>query len=197
MWTSSGAKGGAGGYAEYTAVPAARVIKIPDAIPSKDAVAALIQGLTALTLVRESHPVKKDEWILVHAAAGGCGLWLCRILKHIGAKTIGTASSAKKLKLAEEHGAGWTINYAEEDWVKRVDEITEGKGVAAVFDGVGKTTFDGDLEVLSPKGSLVSFGNASGEVEPLRIRLVCFFISPAAATNIMPVELARVSHTPG
>ncbi|KAI9883501.1 MAG: hypothetical protein M1823_004718 [Watsoniomyces obsoletus] len=74
------------------------------------------------------------------------------------------------MKLAEEHGAGWTINYNEEDWVKRVEEITEGKGVAAVFDGVGKVTFDGDLEVLSPKGSLVSFGNASGEVEPLRIR---------------------------
>ena len=175
VWTSSGV-GGSGGYAEYTTTSASRVIKIPRSIPATHAVAALIQGLTALTLVREAHAVQKDDWVLVHAAAGGCGLWLCQILRHLGARTIGTASSEAKLALARDHGAGWTINYSTEDWVKRVKEITEGNGVIAVFDGVGQATFDSDLDVLARKGSLVSFGNASGDVAPFSIRSAKPFI---------------------
>ena len=175
VWTSTGVVGGSGGYAEYTTTAASRAIKIPSSIPTTHAVAALVQGLTALTLVREAHAVQKDDWVLVHAAAGGCGLWLCQILRHLGARTIGTASSEAKLALARDHGAGWTINYSTEDWVERVKEITEGKGVIAVFDGVGQATFDSDLDVLARKGSLVSFGNASGDVPPFSIRSVKHF----------------------
>jgi NADPH2:quinone reductase len=107
----------------------------------------------------------------VHAAAGGVGLWLLQLLRATGAgKIIATASTAEKLELAKKYGATHTINYSEEDWVAKVKEFTvEEKGVVAVFDGVGKSTFDGDIEVLARKGTLVSFGNASGAVPPFTI----------------------------
>lgn len=111
----------------------------------------------------------QGDFILVHAAAGGVGLWLCQFVRAIGAYAIATASTDKKLELAKENGAEFTINYSTEDWVSRVLEITAKKGVAAVFDGVGASTFEGDLEVLARKGSLVSFGNASGPVPPFTI----------------------------
>lgn len=113
----------------------------------------------------------------MHAAAGGVGLWLCQFVRAIGAYAIATASTDKKLQLAKENGAEFTINYSTEDWVSRVLEITAKKGVAAVFDGVGASTFEGDLEVLARKGSLVSFGNASGPVPP-------FAIARLAAKNL-------------
>ncbi len=160
---------GTGAYAEYTATPASKAIKIPPEIPKTYAAAAFLQGLTALTLVREAHPVQKGEWILVHAAAGGVGLWLCQILRAIGARTIGTASTAQKRDLAMENGAEVVVDYSTEDVVQRVKEITEGEGVAAVFDGVGKSTFEGSMECLRRKGSMVSFGNASGAVPPVTI----------------------------
>ncbi|KAI9705478.1 MAG: NADPH:quinone reductase [Candelina mexicana] len=160
---------GSGSYAEYTATPADKAIKIPEGIPETHAAAALLQGLTALTLVREAHPVQKGEWILVHAAAGGVGLWLCQILRAIGARTIGTASTAEKRELARKNGAEILIDYSKEDVVQRVKEITGGEGVAAVFDGVGKSTFDSSLECLKRKGSMVSFGNSSGAVPPFTI----------------------------
>ncbi|KAI9679342.1 MAG: NADPH:quinone reductase [Caeruleum heppii] len=156
-------------YAKYTAAPADRALKIPADIPRSHAAAALIQGLTALTLVRESYAVQQGDWILVHAAAGGVGLWLCQILRAIGARTIGTASTEEKMTLAEKNGAGWMVDYSKEDFVGKVKEITGGEGVKAVFDGVGKSTFEGDLEVLARKGTLVSFGNASGAVPPVTI----------------------------
>lgn len=111
----------------------------------------------------------QGDFILVHAAAGGVGLWLCQLVRAIGARAIATASTNEKLLLAKENGAEFTVNYTTEDWVSRVLEITEKKGVAAVFDGVGARTFDGDIEVLARKGTLVSFGNASGAVPPLVI----------------------------
>lgn len=122
-----------------------------------------------MTLIRESYFVRKGDWILVHAAAGGVGLWLCQLLKAVGAKVIGTASTEEKIKLAKENGAEFMINYSHENWVERVKEITSGEGVAAVFDGVGASTFDGDLQVLARKGTLASFGNASGAVPPFPI----------------------------
>jgi NADPH2:quinone reductase len=127
-------------YAEYTAAPASSSTKIPDSIPPKIAAGALLQGLTALTLIREAHAVKKGDWVLVHAAAGGTGLWLCQLLKAVGARTIGTASTAEKVELASKAGAEEVINYSHEDVKKRVDALTDGKGVIAVFDGVGKST---------------------------------------------------------
>lgn len=153
-----------GGYAEYTLAPVGQTAHVPDGIPQGTAAAALLQGLTALTLITEAYHVKKGDWILVQAAAGGVGLWLCQLLKAVGARVIGTASTEAKIKLAKENGAEFMINYNaggdEGDVVKKVKELTGGAGVAAVFDGVGKDTFETDLEILARKGTLASFGNA-------------------------------------
>ena len=178
-------------YAEYTAMPAAKAIKIPKDIPESHAAAAILQGLTALTLVRETHPVKKGDWVLVHAAAGGVGLWLCQILRAIGAKTIGTASTADKIKLAKENGAGEMIDYSHENVVERVKELTGGEGVAAVFDGVGKSTFDDSLECVARKGTMVSFGNASGAVPPFTIAYVDLFLLSLSRTRLERFGLSR------
>ncbi|KAI5257263.1 hypothetical protein E4T42_01231 [Aureobasidium subglaciale] len=156
-------------YAEYTAAPAAKAIKIPSSIEPTVASAALLQGLTALTLIREAYHVQKGDWILVHAAAGGVGLWLCQLLAAVGAKTIATASTPEKLELAKKAGAEVLINYSHEDVKAKVDEVTNKQGVAAVFDGVGKDTFDLSLDCLARKGTMASFGNASGAVPPFAI----------------------------
>ncbi|KXT12532.1 hypothetical protein AC579_7468 [Pseudocercospora musae] len=163
VWMAEGA------YAEYTAAPAAKAVKVPSDMDPKIGAAALLQGLTALTLVREAHHVNKGDWVLVHAAAGGTGLWLIQLLKAIGANTIGTASTQEKIDLATKAGATHMINYSDEDVKKKVDELTGGQGVIAVFDGVGKDTFDLSLNCLARKGSLISFGNASGAVPPVTI----------------------------
>lgn len=155
-------------YAEYTAARAQSVYKIPEGISNEKAVAVLLQGLTALTMIRESHPVKAGEWILVHAAAGGVGLLLVQMLKAIGAKVITTASPSKH-DIVAKYKPEAIIDYTTGDWVAEIKKLTDGKGIAAVFDGVGKTTFDGSLEALARKGTMVSFGNASGAPDPLVI----------------------------
>ncbi|KAF2451384.1 NAD(P)-binding protein [Karstenula rhodostoma CBS 690.94] len=154
-------------YAEYTPVDAKTTVVVPDSIDAKTAAAALLQALTAVTLIREAHPVQKGDWVLVTAAAGGVGLWLCQLLKAVGARTIAAASSAEKRELAKKNGAEVVVDYYEEDrekFTKEVIEITGGEGVAAVFDSVGKATFDSSLATVKRKGSMVSFGNASGPV---------------------------------
>lgn len=156
-------------YAEYTAVPASKTIKLPPGVEEKIGAAALLQGLTALTLIREAHHVKKGDWILVHAAAGGTGLWLCQLLKAVGANIIGTASTKEKVDLATKAGATHMINYSETDVKTKVMELTDNQGVRAVFDGVGKSTFDLSLECVGRIGSMISFGNASGAVDPVTI----------------------------
>lgn len=156
-------------YAEYTAAPAAKTHKIPEGVPEKVAVASELQGLTALTLIREAHEVKSGDWVLVHAAAGGVGLWLCQLLKAVGAKMIGTASTDEKTALAKRYGAAHVVNSKTEDVKARVMELTGGEGVVAVFDSVGKDTFDLSMDCLARKGSMVSFGNASGAVPPVTI----------------------------
>jgi NADPH2:quinone reductase len=159
-------------YAEYTAAPSLHAYKIPDGVSNDIAAAAFLQGLTALTLIRESHPVKKGDWVLVHAAAGGVGILLIQMLKATGAKVIGTCSTSK-VDLVKSYGVDVVVDYSGgEDFVKKVKEVTGGEGVAAVFDGVGKATFDGSLECVARKGSMVSFGNASGAVPPVTIALV-------------------------
>jgi NADPH2:quinone reductase len=158
---------GQSAYAEYTPVAAQYTIPIPDAIETKTAAAAILQGLTALTLIREAYPVQKGDWVLVTAAAGGVGLWLLQLLKSVGARTIASASSEEKRALAKEYGAEVTLGYYEDNRDKFSEEvlkITNGEGVAAVFDSVGKATFDSVLKTVKRKGSLVSFGNASGAV---------------------------------
>lgn len=156
-------------YAAYSAVPAAKTIKIPEKISSPDACAAILQGLTALTMTEESHKVKKGDWVLVTAASGGVGGWLCQILKAKGAHTIATVGSQPKVKVAEDHGAEVVLVEGEVDVKTEIMNKTNGAGVIAIFDGVGKSTFDRNIEVIARKGTIVSFGNASGPVEPFAI----------------------------
>jgi NADPH2:quinone reductase len=159
---------GPSAYAEYTAVATRYTVPLPETIDTKTGAAALLQALTAITLIREAHKVEKGDWVLVTAAAGGVGLWLCQLLRAAGAHTIATASTEEKRALAKENGAEVTLEYHEEDrdkFVEKVLTITGGEGVKAVFDSVGKATFDASLQCVARKGSLVSFGNASGAVE--------------------------------
>ncbi|KAI4284061.1 MAG: hypothetical protein L6R38_001699 [Xanthoria sp. 2 TBL-2021] len=169
---------GTSAYAQYTACPAEKVMKIPEGITSSDACAAFLQGLTALTLVEETHKVQSGDWILVLAATGGVGGWLCQILRAKGAKTIGTVGSEGKVDIAKEQGADVVVidRPGQGDVLKTVKECTDGQGVAAVFDGVGKDTFERSLECVARKGTVASFGNASGAVEP-------FLISKLSAKN--------------
>lgn len=156
-------------YAGFTAVPAKSVLKIPEGLGEKEAAAALLQGLTAWTFVKEAGEVKEGQWVLVHAAAGGTGGLLVQMLKAVGAKVIGTGGSKEKCEIATAHGADFVIHSRDEDVPARVKEITDGHGADVIFDGVGKATFDSDLEMVARKGTLVVFGNASGAVPPFDI----------------------------
>lgn len=161
-------------YAEYTAVSSVHTIALPSGVDTRTGAAALLQGLTAITLIRDAHFVKKGDWILVHAAAGGMGLWLCQLLRAVGANVIGTASSEAKRALATQAGATHVLPYAAElggddAFVAKVKELSGGAGCIAVFDGVGASTFDVSLACVARKGTLASFGNASGAVPPFSI----------------------------
>lgn len=155
-----------GAFAEYTIAPTSKTLKLPSGVDTKQGATAILQGLTALTLLREAHPVKKDDWILVHAAAGGVGLLTCQIAKHLGCNVIGTTSSQEKADLAKQNGADHIINYTKENLVDRVLELTNGNGVVASFDGIGKDTWEDNFKLVARKGTIVTFGNASGAVEP-------------------------------
>ena len=155
-----------GSYAEYAAVPASRLVKIPDELDFEQAAAAMLQGMTAHYLLQSSYPVKKDETALIHAAAGGVGLLLVQMAKKIGARVIATAGTREKAQLARDAGADECIVYTEADFESETRKLTDGAGVHVVYDGVGKATFDKDLEVLRPRGYLVLFGGSSGAVPP-------------------------------
>jgi len=149
-----------GSYAEYSVVDASRLVVIPDSLDFESAAAAMLQGMTAHYLLYDTYPLRAGETALIHAAAGGVGLLLVQMAKNIGARVIGTAGSEEKAALAREAGADEVINYATHDFAAEV------KDVHVVYDGVGKTTFDKDLDVLRPRGYLVLFGGASGAVPP-------------------------------
>lgn len=155
-----------GSYAEYAAVPAARLVKVPDALTFEQAAAAMLQGMTAHYLVHSTYVLKQGETALVHAAAGGVGLLLVQMAKKIGARVIATAGTEEKAQLARDAGADECIVYTQADFETETRRLTDGKGVHVVYDGVGKATFDKDLEVLMPRGYLVLFGGASGAVPP-------------------------------
>lgn len=164
---------GTSAYAQYTAAPALHTYELPSGVSNEAAAAGLLQGLTALTLIRDAHHVRRGDWVLVHAGAGGMGLWLCQLLRAAGAHTIATASTEEKRAIAKKAGAEVVLEYAEtmgkEQFVAKVKELTGGEGVVAVFDGVGKSTFDVSLDCVARKGSMISFGNASGSVPPFAI----------------------------
>ncbi len=155
-----------GSYAEYAAVLADRLVKIPEKITEQQAAAAMLQGMTAHYLIYASYPLKKGETALIHAAAGGMGLLLVQMAKNIGARVIGTVSSEEKARLAREAGADDVIIYTQQDFEEETRRLTDGKGVHVVYDGVGKTTFEKDLNIMRPRGYVVLFGGASGPVPP-------------------------------
>src|ERR1041385_3737291 len=158
--------GSLGSYAEYAAVPAQRLVKIPDALSFEDAAAAMLQGMTAHYLTHSTYKLQAGETALVHAAAGGVGLLLVQMAKQFGARVIGTAGTKEKAQLARDAGADECIIYTESDFETETKRLTDGKGVHVVYDGVGKATFDKDLNVLLPRGYLVLFGGSSGAVPP-------------------------------
>lgn len=164
---------GTGGYAGFTAVPAAKTVKVPDAVRDEDVMAGFLSGLTVLTLVKETYPVQKGDSVLVHAAAGGAGSLMTQVLKAIGATVIATAGGPEKVELVKGLGADVVIDYRSENWVQRVRDVTGGRGVDVVYDSVGKDTWEGGLEVVKRKGTVVWFGNASGPVPPLPLQYVC------------------------
>jgi NADPH:quinone reductase len=155
-----------GSYAEFSAVPSARLVTIPDALSFEQAAAAMLQGMTAHYLLYSSYKLQNGETALIHAAAGGVGLLLVQMAKRIGARVIATAGSQEKAQLATDAGADHCIIYTEADFEAETKRLTDGKGVHVIYDGVGKATFDKDLEVLRMRGYLVLFGGSSGAVPP-------------------------------
>jgi len=160
------AGGPVGAYSEVRCLPADRLLKMPDSLDFHTGAAMMLQGLTSAYLLRRTYRVQAGDAVLIHAAAGGVGLIACQWAKALGATVIGTVSSEAKAALATAHGCEHIIYYSREDVARRVREITGGEGVAVVYDGVGKDTFTGSLDSLRTRGTMVSFGNASGPVPP-------------------------------
>ena len=158
-----------GSYTESRIYPADRLIKLPDFLSDSQAAAVLLKGLTVSYLINRTFAVKKGQTVLLHAAAGGVGLLACQWLSRLGVEVIGTVSTDEKAERASAHGCHHTVNYSREDFSAKVDEITEGKGVPVVYDGVGADTFEGSLKCLAPFGVLASFGAASGAPPELKI----------------------------
>ncbi len=156
-----------GAYAEKTLVAAARLVRIPDGVTARQAAAAMLQGMTAHYLATSTRPLGPGDSCLVHAAAGGVGLLLCAIAKRRGARVIGTASTPEKAALARKAGADEVILYTQADFVAETKRLTDGKGVQAVFDSVGKTTFEKGLDALALRGTMALFGQSSGPAGPI------------------------------
>jgi NADPH2:quinone reductase len=155
-----------GAYAEKRIIPAHRLVSIPEDISDEQAAGMMLQGMTVQYLLRSTFHVKPGDTILFHAAAGGVGLIACQWAKHLGATVIGTVGSEEKAEIAREHGCDFPLLYQQEDWVAKVREITDGEGVPVVYDSIGKETFLKSLDCLRPLGIMVSFGQASGPIEP-------------------------------
>lgn len=156
-----------GSYAQYHAVPATRLVRIPEGVTTKQAAAVMLQGMTAHYLTTTTYPLQPGDACLVHAAAGGVGLLLCQMAKMHGAQVIGTVSTREKAQLARQAGADEVILYTEQDFEPETKRLTGGPGVQIVYDSVGRTTFDKGLNVLAPRGMMVLYGQSSGPVPPL------------------------------
>jgi NADPH2:quinone reductase len=158
-----------GAYSQLRVMPADKLVKIPDGVDDKTAAAMMLKGLTAQYLLRRTYKVQPGDAVLIHAASGGVGMILTQWAKHLGAMVIGTVGSPQKATVARAHGCDHTILYRIENFAARVKDFTGGKGVAVVYDGVGKDTFMGSLDSLARLGLMVSYGNASGAVPPFDI----------------------------
>lgn len=161
-----------GAYSQARNFPANRLVKLPKEISDETAAGMMLKGMTVRYLLRATYKVKKGETVVFHAAAGGVGLIFCQWAKALGVNVIGTVGSDDKIAIAKKHGCKHVINYAHDDVAKAVREITKGKGVPVVYDGVGKATFMTSLDCLAPRGLLASFGNASGAVESFNLGLL-------------------------
>ena len=161
-----------GAYSEARVMPADRLVPVPDGITDQQAAGMMLKGMTAWYLVRRTHPIKRGETILIHAAAGGVGLIVCQWAKHLGATVIGTVGDEEKAALAKRNGCDHPILYKEEDFVARVNELTQGRKLPVVYDSVGKDTFYKSLDCLAPLGLMVSFGQSSGAIGPVDIGIL-------------------------
>lgn len=161
-----------GTYAQLLAVPADRLVVLPDDVTTRQGAALMLQGLTAQYLATSTYPLRAGEWCLVHAAAGGVGLLLCQIARNIGAHVIGTTSTDEKAKLARDAGAEEVILYTKQDFEAETRRITGGAGVSVVYDSVGRTTFEKSLRSLRRRGMLVLFGQSSGPVPPVDLQVL-------------------------
>ncbi|MBV1702561.1 MAG: quinone oxidoreductase [Hyphomicrobiales bacterium] len=184
---------GMGAYTQERVIEARHLVKLPKAISYEQGAAMMLKGLTAQYLLRTTFRVKKGDVILVHAAAGGVGLLLCQWAFALGATVIGTVSSPAKAKLARKAGARHVIDYSKEDFVEQVKKITKGAKCDVVYDGVGKATFLGSLDCLKPLGTMVTFGNASGAVDPISPSLLTqkgslFLTRPTLANHVATHE---------
>ena len=183
-----------GGYAETRLIDASKLIKLPDTIDDQTAAAMMLKGLTAHYLLFRTYPVKAGDTILVYAAAGGVGLLLCQWAKHLGAAVLGCVGSKEKAELAMAHGCDHPIFYREENISQRVRELTDGEGVAAVYDSVGQATFEASLDSLRPFGVLATFGNSSGKVKSFDPNILApkgslYVTRPTLATHTATREL--------
>ncbi|HEY5083793.1 MAG TPA: quinone oxidoreductase, partial [Rhizomicrobium sp.] len=158
--------GAIGSYAEANNVAAEKVVKLPDGVSDEVAAASMLKGMTAQYLLRRIHPVKAGETIVFHSSAGGVGQIACQWAKHLGAIVIGSTTSPSKVQDAKENGCDYVLNTREAGWEKQVREITKGVGVPVVYDSIGKDTFMAGLDCLQPRGIMVTYGNASGPVDP-------------------------------
>jgi len=186
--------GAIGGYAEERLIPAGRLIKIPQDISYETAAAMMLKGMTVRYLLKNTYNLTKDSTVLWHAAAGGVGLIASQWASDIGATMIGTVGSDEKATLAKANGCAHTINYRTEDFVARTKEFTDGKGVDAVFDSIGKDTFPKSLDCLKPRGLWVTFGNASGNVPPFEVGILAakgslYVTRPTLNTHIATREM--------
>jgi len=185
-----------GSYAEYAAVPAGRLVKIPSGVSERDAAAVMLQGITAEYLTYSTHPLKKGETALIHAAAGGVGLLLVQMAHNIGARVIATVSTEEKAALARAAGADDVILYTQVDFETETKRLTGGKGIDVVYDSVGKTTFEKGLNLLHPRGMMVLFGGSSGAVAPIDPLLLTqkgslFLTRPSLGNYIATTEELR------
>ena len=158
-----------GSYATHRIFPTKKLVKVPDEIDLEIVVTLMTKGFTVFYLLHKTYPVKSGETILFHAAAGGVGQIFCQWAKSLGCTVIGTVGSDEKIQIAKSNGCEHVINYSKENFAKKVNEITKGVGVPVVYDGVGKKTFDKSIECLKVIGTMVSFGNASGPLDPLNV----------------------------
>ena len=156
-----------GSYSTHRNYPSKNIVKVPDNIDLEIISSAMTKGMTTFYLLHKTYVPKKEETVLFHAAAGGVGQFFCQWAKSLGLKVIGTVGSQEKIEIAKKYGCDEVINYSKEDFAKKVMELTDGKGVSVVYDGVGKSTYDKSIECLKLRGTMVSFGNASGALDPI------------------------------